>query len=283
MQTSFLHLVLRYLLLLMLAIQFCQLSAQSGTSPLRTHKIHSPFQAGSTNLRVLLPDNFDSESTYRVLYILPVVEQANRRFGDGLFELLKDDFHNIHQLICVAPEFTGLPWYVNYPGDSTRQDERHFLENIIPFVDQNYPTVNSQQGRFLIGFSKSGWGALTLLLRNPEIFQKAAGWDVGIRVDMGPIEEAEKAMRISQYFGNEANFEQYRISTLLKQNSKELGEKARIFYYNTPGKRSQGGVKIHELMVEQEIPHRYLFESKRKHRWDSGWIPTAVAFLMEED
>ncbi len=283
MQTPLNFLALKYLSAMILIIFPTLVSAQSGTTPLKTHRIKSPFQAETTTLRVLLPDNYDPDSSYRVLYILPVVENANRRFGDGLFELLKDNFHNTHQLICVAPEFTDLPWYVNYPGDSTRQDERHFLETVIPFVDQNYSTLNDQQGRFLLGFSKSGWGVFSLLLRNPEMFQKAAGWDVGIRVDMGPIEEAERAQRIKQYFGGEANFEQYRISSLLRKNGKQLGDKARIFYYNCPGKRSMGGVSVHSLMTELEIPHKYLFEPKRKHRWDSGWIPQAIAFLMADE
>jgi hypothetical protein len=35
-------------------------------------------------------------------------------------------------------------------------------------------------------------------------------------------------------------------------------------------------------MVEQEIPHRYVFEPKIPHRWDSGWIPQAIEFLVGE-
>ena len=30
----------------------------------------------------------------------------------------------------------------------------------------------------MLGFSKSGWGACTLLLRNKELFGYAAAWDV---------------------------------------------------------------------------------------------------------
>jgi hypothetical protein len=41
-------------------------------------------------------------------------------------------------------------------------------------------------------------------------------------------------------------------------------------------------VEIHRLLVEHEIPHRYLMEPHRKHAWDSGWIPEAMAFLVGE-
>jgi len=60
-----------------------------------------------------------------------------------------------------------------------------------------------------------------------------------------------------------------------------LGESARLFYYNTEGKRASGGAEIHRLMVDLKIPHRYLFEPKRRHRWDSGWIPEAMRFLID--
>lgn len=247
-----------------------------------SHRIYSPFQADSTTIRVLLPDNMDPNKSYRVLYILPVIENGNRRFGDGLQEIKKGNYHNIHQLICVAPEFTTMPWYADHSTNMGKQDESHVLKTVIPFVERNYSALTSKEGRLLIGFSKSGWGALTLLLRNPDVFHKAVGWDIGIRIDTGGITEEKRGSNISQNFGSEANFELYRVSSLLKKSGNKLGDSARLFYYNTEGVRAPGGVDIHRLMVNLEFPHRYLFETKRKHRWDSGWMPEAVGFLTEE-
>jgi hypothetical protein len=142
--------------------------------------------------------------------------------------------------------------------------------------------LKSTDGRLLIGFSKSGWGALTLLLRNPDVFGKAIGWDVGIRLDTGDLEPSKIEERTERDFGTKEQFEKYRISTLLKEKGIQLGTEARIFYYNTEGKRGPGGSKIHQLMVDLGIPHRYLYEPKRAHRWDSGWIPEAISFLVNK-
>ena len=213
---------------------------------------------------------------------MPVVEQNNYRYGDGLSEVKKYNFHNKYNLICVAPGFTSLPWYNDHSTSKGQQDESHFIKTVIPFIDKNYPTMQSGKGRLLVGFSKSGWGAFTLLLRNPELFHKAAGWDTGIRIDTGPITEDERSKRILDLFGDEINFEKYRISNLLKLNGSKPGDEARIFYYNTEGKRGPGGAALHKLMVELGIPHRYLFEPKRQHRWDSGWIPEAIRFLCAD-
>jgi hypothetical protein len=247
-----------------------------------SHRIASPYQADSTTIRVLLPDIIVPGEVYTVLYILPVIENDNRRYGGGLEEVMKYDFHNKYNLICVAPEFTAKPWYCDHSEDMGRQDESHFLKTVIPFIDSQYPTQTQAEGRLLMGFSKSGWGAFTLLLRNPEKFYKAAGWDSGIRVDTGPISEEERTERIETLFGSTSNFEKYRITTLLRERGNELGNEARLFYYNTEGTRGPGGVEIHKIMVELEIPHLYLYEPHRKHSWDSGWIPAAVRFLVDD-
>jgi hypothetical protein len=252
------------------------------SNEIKSHQIFSPFQKDSTTIRVLLPDNFSINENYRVLYVLPVREQGNKKSGDPLVEIIKDDLHNRHNLICVFPGYTHLPWYADHSVDKTKQDESHFLKTVLPFVDENYPTIRKKEGRLLMGFSKSGWGALTLLLRNTETFYKAAGWDIGIRMDAN-LEADSGYVKSAEYtFGDLENFEKYRVSTLLKNNKHKLGIDTRIFYYNTEGNRARGGAAIHKLMVELEIPHLYIFEPKRKHRWDSGWLPKAVNFLVED-
>jgi len=248
------------------------------------HRIESPFQADSTSIRVLLPDNMVDGEPCKVLYVLPVVENDSHRYGGGLDEIKKHDYHNKYHLICVAPEFTAKPWYCDHASDMGRQDESHFLKTVIPFIDANYPSLQTREGRLLMGFSKSGRGAFSLILRNPEMFHRAAGWDSGIRVDAGPISKEEKAERINTLFGSVSNFEKYHITTLLRDNGDELGdEEARLFLYSTEGKRAIGSAEIHDLMIELKIPHYYLFEPHRAHRWDSGWIPEAVRFLLGEN
>ncbi|MDA0347668.1 MAG: alpha/beta hydrolase-fold protein [Verrucomicrobia bacterium] len=257
-------------------------SFQVTSEGFQEYRLVSPFQAGDTTLRVLLPDNFDSETIYRVLYVLPVHEDGLCNHGDGLVEVKKHNYHNTHQLICVAPAFTTKPWFADHDLNPHKRDESHLLKTVIPFVDEHYPTQPNADGRLLIGFSKSGWGAIALILRNPKLFGKAVGWDIGIRADTGPITEEERAERIAREWGTVKNFEANRLSNLVKKRGKDLGDKARLFYYSTEGTRAIGGVEIHRLLVENNIPHRYVMEPNRKHAWDTGWIPEAVEFLVSE-
>ncbi len=247
------------------------------------HQLQSIYQASETSIRILTPDNLPKNKQLRVLYVLPVIAaNAERKHGDGLIEIKNANLHNKHELICVSPEFTAAPWFADHDNDRAKRDESHLLREVLPFVEKHYPAMAEPRGRLLVGFSKSGWGAFSLLLRHPKRFHRAAGWDPGIRIDMGPIEENERQARIERIFGSRKNFEAYRLSTLLRTHRAALGPTPRLFYYNTEGKRALGGAKLHQLMIDLAVPHHYVFESKRPHRWDSGWLPTAVTFLTSE-
>jgi hypothetical protein len=99
---------------------------------------------------------------------------------------------------------------------------------------------------------------------------------------MGPFnKDYDREERIRRNFGSDENFEKFRISRLLKARGKELGDEVRLFYFNCDGSpRALGGARIHNLMVHEGIPHRYVMEAHREHRWDSGWMPEALEFLI---
>ena len=55
-------------------------------------------------------------------------------------------------------------------------------------IEQHYPARADRDGRLLVGFSKSGWGAYSLLLRHPDRFGKAAAWDAPLMEERaGPL------------------------------------------------------------------------------------------------
>jgi len=254
------------------------------TDNVRIHVIESPYQRKPTTLRVLLPDNVQPNERCRVLFLLPVHEDGLFKHGDGLREVRKLDVHNKHQLICVAPAFTSKPWYADHDLNPAKLDESHLLRTVIPFVELNYPVRANDTARLLLGFSKSGWGAMTLLLRHPDKFARAVAWDPGIRIDTGPFEDdSDQEFRIRRDFGSDANFERFRVSSLIKTRGKELGDSVRLFYFNREGhQRTQGGEKIRKHLRQQQVPHHYVMDRHREHRWDSGWLPQAIEFLVSD-
>ena len=49
------------------------LLSQENSNKIVRYRVNNRFQADYTKVRVLTPDNFDSNKEYKVLYILPVI------------------------------------------------------------------------------------------------------------------------------------------------------------------------------------------------------------------
>jgi len=236
------------------------------------HLVRSEYQAGETRISVLSPNGGDGPRPYRTLYVLPVEAGDGRQWGNPLEEVKKQDLHNKHGLVCVFPTFSHLPWYADHPHDPTIRQESYLIEVVIPLIEENYPVMSQPEGRLLVGFSKSGWGAYSLLLRHPDLFGRAAAWDAPLteerplRYGMGPI------------FGTGENFERYRILALLEEQAKNFQGAPRLVLTGYDNFRSHH-LETHRRMDELGISHVWRDGPKRKHHWNSGWLAEAVDLL----
>jgi esterase/lipase superfamily enzyme len=237
------------------------------------YDVRSPYQSGNTPLRVLPPDALDPNTKVPVVFVLPVEAGIGGKFGDGLEEERKQDLHNRYKALFVAPSFSHLPWYADHPDNLQIRQESYFLKVVLPFIDQTYPVRDDQ--RLLLGFSKSGYGAFALLLRHPELFQKAVAWDSPLMLD------APGKYGSGDIFGTARNFEQYRVGRLLEASAGKLGSQKRlaVLGYGNFHAECQAA---HGLLDSLKIPHAYSDGPKRPHVWQSGWVPEAAAFLLEK-
>ncbi len=251
------------------------LEGQTDDAGVITHVVRSEYQAGETAISVLRPDRGDGPPPYRSLYVLPVEAGNGQQWGSAIEEVKKLGLHNKHGLVCVFPTFSDLPWYADHPSDPAIRQESYLLEVVIPFIQENYPVTAEPEGRLLVGFSKSGWGAYSLILRHPDVFGKAAAWDAPLAEDrplrygMGPI------------FGTQENFEQYRILALLEDRGKVLRGPARLVLTGYDNFRSHH-VAAHGRMEKLGISHVWRDGPKRKHHWNSGWLGEAVDLLARQ-
>ncbi len=246
-------------------------TAKKDDRGLLVHTVISEYQAGETQIRVLMPDRRQQTDSHAVLYVLPVEAGNASHYGDGLLEIQRQQLHNKHGLICIGPTFSHLPWYADHPTDPDIRQETYLLKVVLPFVEKTYPVLAR---RLLIGFSKSGWGAWSLLLRHPELFDRAAAWDAPL--GMG----RPNRYGMEGIFGSQENFEEYRISRLLKQRAGQLQAEPRLALLGYDNFQSHHQV-IHGLMLSAEIPHKYRDGPKRAHTWSSGWVPEAVQLLKQ--
>lgn len=245
------------------------------SSGILRHTIRSEYQGALTEVRVLPPDRWISSRRYPVVYVLPVEAGTQCQWGDGLAEVQKHGLQNEYQAFFVAPTFSHPPWYADHPSDAAIRQETYFLKVVVPLVERHYPVEAAPTGRRLLGFSKSGYGSFSLLLRHPDLFGRAVAWDAPVSMDQ------PNRYGMGEVYGTQDNFERYRISTLLEQHATEFRGAPRLFLLGYGRFRDQHAA-AHALMLKLGVSHHYEDGPQRPHHWGSGWIPTAVTLLLQE-
>ncbi|WP_417746752.1 alpha/beta hydrolase-fold protein [Rosistilla oblonga] len=233
------------------------------------HAVESPHQAGGTEIRVLLPDRIEDGKRYPVVYVLPVEPGRENRFGDGLLEVKKHDLHNKHGVLFVAPTFSNLPWYADHLTKSELRQESHFLKVVLPIVEQTYPVSKEPRDRLLLGFSKSGWGAFTLLLRHPDHFGRAAAWDAPLMMtQIGKYSTGD-------ILGTQECFDNYRPDHLIQMNAEKLRREKRLILTGY-GNFREHHQQAHALLDKLQIPHEYR-DGPRRTATDRSGSTTGTA------
>jgi len=235
--------------------------------------VQCPDQRGETQIQVLLPDPLDQQTRYPAIYLLPVSRQDASPWGDGMEEILKHEFHTKYEVMFVMPTFSHAPLYADHPSDPQIRQESYFLKVVVPFIDGTYPVHSNSKGRLLLGFSKSGWGAFSLLLRHPELFSKAAAWDA----PLGQQSPTKYGMR--ETFATQDTLDRYCIWELLAKRADSLAAQPRLALLGYGEFRGHHQA-THHRMMKLGIVHEYLDGPRREHHWQSGWVENAIDFLV---
>lgn len=236
-------------------------------------RVTSNSQDARTKIRILLPDDYNPAKAYRVVYVLPVEAGEGSSYGDGLRVVRDAGLADSKDVIFVSPTFSDLPWYCDHATDLQVRQATYFRYVVAPYIEQMYLTPGLPEGRLLLGFSKSGYGAFSLLLRNSEYFGRALAWD-------SPLNMSTPLYGFGDILGSSANFENYRVPTLLRNHADEfIGQPQRFILYGYSSLKGHLDA-IDDLMNDLHIPHLYDSGTHRSHRWDSGWVPHAVDMLV---
>jgi enterochelin esterase-like enzyme len=247
-------------------------------SEIETHSVETEYQNGKQEIRVLLPDKYRKDVSYRVLYVLPVETGFQNGFGYGLEVLKKMDAHNRHNLIIVQMGFEKEPWFGDHATNPNVRQASYLKDFVVPYIEDKYATMRAPEGRLLFGFSKSGWGAFSLVLKFPEVFGYAAAWDA-------PITFTTFRYGMQSVYGTSDQLALYRPDRLIPKHAKAFEMKTRLVLtgHSLWGTET---VQAHELLKKEGIKHYYDNTLKFPHRWDKDWMePTlsALIALTEQD
>ena len=81
----------------------------------------------------------------------------------------------------------------DYNGEWAGPWERELVDELVPWIDTNLPTIADPQGRVIAGLSAGGFGAMDIGLRHPDLFGAVESWS-GYFTPLrdGPFKHASK-------------------------------------------------------------------------------------------
>ena len=232
---------------------------------------------GSQVLRVLPPAHPAPGVAHNFLVVLRVNPGKGSRYGDGLQTMEALDAQDRYNLTIIEPTFAIDPWYADNPDYTYLRYETFMTQDLVPWIKRNLATTGREQ-IWLIGFSKSGIGAQDLILKHPDLFALAASWD--FMADMSSYNQYGDSASV---YGSNANFQaNYRLTAaFVNAHKAPFVNRSRIWI---------GGYAVFRkdisdysaLLTSAGIGHTTGTPLLMAHRWNSGWVPIALAALYQD-
>lgn len=249
-----------------------------------SYTIESDYQQGPVKLEILLPKDYDPKKQYKVLYTLPVNVGVRGPWGCALEELQRRDIHNKQQLICVAPAYDIDPWLGDMSarpasGKPWIRQQSYLREVVIPFIEQRYSTPTTGSERYLLGFSKSALGTLSLFLRYPDEFAAVGLYD---NSELNPSDKIFQEWGLVNSYGNREQYEKLSPRTLLTQTTALQGAPPRIVVF-TGSDQHAGVQQLRELLTHHRIPFQTRTLAGMKHDWRGDWLESIVQTMLHPD
>jgi hypothetical protein len=256
-----------------------QVSYQGTANGIASYQVTSPDDGPDPQvLRVLAPTNPAPGVPHNFLYVLPVEAGLGSNYGDGLATLQALDAEDQYNLTVIEPSFELEPWYADNPIDGNTQYETFMTRDLVPWITQNLSTSGHEQN-WLIGFSKSGIGGEDLILKHPDIFSLAASWD--FPADMNAYDQFGSSS--ANEYGTDANFQaNYRLTQAFVDAHKAPFLTSNRIWIGGYSAFQTDMSDYDALLTSEGILHTTETPTLIAHRWDSGWVPIALAALHQD-
>jgi S-formylglutathione hydrolase FrmB len=205
--------------------------------------------------------------------VLPVEGGLESTWGNGLDQLRLLNAHNVYNAILISPQFDKDPWYCDHPTDLGMRHETFMCTDLRAWIQATYTPAKHH----IIGFSKSGTGPMTMILRNPTLFDKISTWDSPFDMDSysdfgGSSENA---------YGTEANFQNnYQLTAAHLESWKTAFLATNRLWISGFHVFQQDTIDFDSALTGKAMLHTFFTQIDRTHAWDSGWLPDALTGLF---
>ena len=149
--------------------------------------VHSQAMRGDQHVNVLLPVDYDATGAtrYPVLYLLHGAFGSYRDWAAHGVESMVGNRPLIVVMPDDGPDGSYSDWYGTLAGTSDPPPawESYHLRELVPFVDQTFPTNATRAGRFIAGLSSGGGGTMKYAAANPGMFGAAGSFSGAVDTD----------------------------------------------------------------------------------------------------
>lgn len=217
-----------------------------------TISIESRFLSSPEKVIVVTPQTNPQRPQYPTVYLL------NGFGGDHTSWMkVRPDLPRLADelgLILVMPDGRDS-WYWDAPADPSMQMESFFINDLVPYIDRFYPTVQHPTMRAITGLSMGGQGAMYLAMRHPYIWGNAGSTSGGL--DIRPFPEKWKMRdRLGDYASHQSIWDEH--SPVVMAQKLEPGMINIIFDCGADDFFAQVNEAFHLTLAEKKIPHDYI-------------------------
>lgn len=256
-----------------------------------TISVHSPSMKKALKAAITFPSSYEKgQSRYPVVYLL---HGGSGAFSDwhqkvtekGLVNRMAEE----HNLIIVTPGVGPASYYYDSPLLDSVRYETYLIQELIPFIDQNYRTLAQKESRAITGLSMGGHGAITLAAKHPQLFVAAGSMSgvMNIDTDLWKVGEDFRNMRkkgqiemLGQINYQAPKFNPYTAVGLVDQLKNQ--KVSLILDCGVDDFLIETNRQMHGLLMEKGIPHEYI-ERPGAHTW-TYWteaLPVQFFFLTK--
>ncbi len=160
------------------------------------------------NINIYLPEGYSNANKYPVLYLLHgysgtqdswindlgVVDNADRLIKEKKIKPIIIVSPLIDNSFGVNSSEVAETLYGNNRNSNMHKGmyEDYIIKDVVSYIDNNYSTINSRDGRYIGGLSMGGYAALYLSFKHIDMFSKVGGHSPALFLD--DISRVDKAL-----------------------------------------------------------------------------------------
>lgn len=211
----------------------------------------------------------DSNTRYPVLYLLHGYSGDCKGYVNYMSNL--QELSERHKILFVCPDGGYGSWYWDSPIDPKYKFETFIANELVEWVDANYPTIAQRNFRAIGGLSMGGHGAVFLTIKHPEVYSVACSASGGLDFRKFP-----DSWEIEDRLGKYSEFPERWDAHCVAEQYKYFPKHTKLLVdCGVEDFMMEATREVHQKLLKKNIDHVYI-ERPGAHDWNYWRTSTLV-------